>query len=107
MLATAGNDRPERAYSYSVGATALAVFLFGLLGGWLVPRMPVFFQYQLQSIFCLSALLRLLTVLVIFRLLGRIELPIREGMLELFHQLPGYRVGLGVLRGTFRAFRRQ
>ncbi len=107
MLAAAGQDRPERAFSYSVMATAVSVFLFGLLGGWLVPRLPAWLEYQLQSIFLLSGLVRLSVVLVIFRLLGRIQLPIREGMSELFNQLPGYRQGLGVLRGTFRAFRRQ
>jgi len=107
MLSAAGMDRPERAFSCSVLATAVSVFLFGLLGGWLVPRLPVWLEYQLQSIFLLSGLIRLLVVLVIFRLLGRIQLPIREGVLELFNQLPGYRQGLGVLRGAFRAFRRQ
>jgi MFS family permease len=107
MLAAAGPDRPERAISYAAAATGVAVFVFGLLGGWLAPRLPVFFTWQLRSVFAFSGLLRLLVVLAIFRMLGRIELALPPHMLDLFNELPGYRIGMGVLRSTFRAFRRQ
>jgi MFS family permease len=107
MLAAAGTDRPERAISYAAAATGIAVFLFGLLGGWLATRLPVFWTWQLRSVFGLSGLLRLVVVLVLFRMLGRIELALPPHMLDMLNELPGYRLGVGLVRSTFRAFRRQ
>ena len=107
MLSAAGTDRPERAISYAAAATGIAVFLFGLLGGWLATRLPVFWTYQLRSVFGLSGLLRLFVVLVLFRMLGRIEMTLPPHMLDMLNELPGYRLGVGLVRSTFRAFRRQ
>jgi hypothetical protein len=76
-----------------------------LLGGVLATRLPVLFTWQLQTLFLVSALVRIATFSFFFR--GFHEYAPRAGQSaqELFNQIPGYRVGLGLLRNFFRAFR--
>ena len=104
LLSAAGRKKTEHNISFAVAATGISVFLFSILGGILATRLPQFFHFRLQSLFLLSALLRFTVFALFFVRYPHFE-PIERGTIDLFHQIPGYRVGLGILRNTFRAFR--
>jgi MFS family permease len=97
LLAAAGKERPEKAISWSIAVTGITIFLFSLLGGYLAPRLPVLWEYQLRSIFGLSGLLRLLVVLFVFRMLGKFDFKFDLHVLHLFDQVPGLRVGMEIV----------
>lgn len=106
LLAATGNKNPDRNIAVAVSVTGISVFLFGLVGGFLSTRLPELFGYRLQSLFFLSAILRLAIVLTLFsrlRLSEGLE-PMR--MNDIFEYMPGYRAGMSLLRSTYRAFRR-
>ncbi len=105
LLTLAGEDKPERKISISAAITGLSVFFCSLLGGYLSTRLPHLLGWQLKSLFLLSAIFRFAVygfLFVRFPAYGTDKLS----SLEIFHQIPGYRVGMGVLRNAFRAFRR-
>ncbi len=105
LLSAAGKDKPERKISISVALTGLSVFFFSLLGGYLSTRLPHLFGWQLKSLFLFSSVLRFAVFGILF-----IRFPVIEnektGALEIFHMVPGYRIGMGILRNAYRAFRR-
>lgn len=105
LLAAAGKSKPELKISLSVAMTGISVFFFSLAGGFLSTRLPELFGWQLKSLFLLSAILRFAVYGTLF-----VHFPVIEkentSSIEIFHQIPGYRVGMGILRNAFRAFRR-
>ena len=104
LLLAAGKQHPERKISFAVAMVGLFVFCFSLLGGILATRLPVLFRWQLLSLFLLSSILRFSVFGILFFRYPKYERE-RSSALELFHQIPGYRAGLGLLRNSFRAFR--
>lgn len=105
LLTLSGEDKPERKISISAAITGLSVFSCSLLGGYLSSRLPQLLGWELKSLFLLSSILRFAVYGMLF-----IRFPLFEtektNSLENFHQIPGYRVGMGILRNAFRAFRR-
>ncbi len=105
LLTLSGKDKPERKISISAAITGLSVFFFSLLGGYLSTRLPKLFGWELKSLFLLSSVLRFAVYGLLF-----VRFPVhqteKKNSLENFHQIPGYRVGMGILRNAFRAFRR-
>lgn len=105
LLALSGKDKPERKISISAAITGLSVFFCSLLGGYLSTRLPQLLGWELKSLFLISSILRFVVYGIFFT-----RFPIYETekmkSLENFHQIPGYRVGMGILRNAFRAFRR-
>jgi MFS family permease len=104
LSASEKKDR-ARFSAYASVVTGVVVFSMTLLGGFLSTRLPLFFHWQLQSLFLLSALVRLLTFSYFFPRLEEYTPPRGKHAQELFNEIPGYRVGLGLLRNFFRAFR--
>jgi MFS family permease len=102
--ATEKEDR-TRAIAFASAVTGVAVFAFTLLGGFLATRLPTIFVWPLQTLFLLSAVLRLLTYGAFFPKLKQYTPPLGEKAQDLFNELPGVRVGLGLLRHFFRALR--
>jgi len=105
MLSASENKDRARLSAYASAVTGVVVFSMTLLGGALATRLPVLFVWQLQTLFLVSAVMRLLTFSYFFpRLQEYTPVPGQDAQ-DLFNQIPGYRVGLGLLRNFFRAFR--
>jgi hypothetical protein len=105
MLSASENKNRARLTAYASTVTGIVVFTMTLLGGFLATRLPTLFAWQLQTLFLLSALVRLATFSLFFPRFHEYAPPPGQGAEELFNQIPGYRVGLGLLRNFFRAFR--
>jgi MFS family permease len=103
MLSASENKDRGRLSAYASAVTGIVVFSMTLLGGVLATRLPVIFGWQLQTLFLVSAAARLMTFSYFFPRLR--EYAPAQPAQELFNQIPGYRVGLGLLRNFFRAFR--
>lgn len=61
-------EKSDHYIAFAAVTTAVSTFVFGLLGGFLSTRLPVIFGWRLQSLFGLSSLMRIIVVLVLFRL---------------------------------------
>lgn len=108
LLEAVGSRNAEREISVAVATTGVAVFLAGLLGGYLAENLPPVFGSSLRSLFLVSSVLRLAVVLLLFRTLKPLVAQPNQGSaLDVFHEFPGYRAGMGILRTVFRGFRRQ
>jgi MFS family permease len=105
LLGASENKDRARLSAYASVVTGVVVFSMTLLGGFLSTRLPFVFAWQLQSLFLLSALVRLVTFSYFFPRLEEYAPPRGKHAQELFNEIPGYRVGLGLLRNFFRAFR--
>lgn len=105
LLTLSGKDKPERKISISAAITGLSVFFCSLLGGYLSTRLPQLFGWELKSLFLLSSILRFTVYGIFFTRFPVFETE-KMSSLEVFHQIPGHRVGMGILRNAFRAFRR-
>ena len=105
LLGASENKDRARLFAYAAVITGLVVFAMTLLGGILATRLPQWFAWRLQSLFLLSAVLRLMTFSWFFPRLHEYVPPTGVGAQDLFNEMPGYRVGLGLLRNFFRAFR--
>ncbi|HEX3019478.1 MAG TPA: MFS transporter [Chitinispirillaceae bacterium] len=105
LLSAAGKVKPEKKISISVAITGLSVFFFSLLGGFLSTRLPAIFGWQLKTLFLLSSVLRFVIYGFLFFRFPSYEAEHLKSM-EVFHQIPGYRAGMGILRNAFRAVRR-
>ncbi|MGB7569823.1 MAG: hypothetical protein WBM07_18315, partial [Chitinivibrionales bacterium] len=68
LLHLTEKEKSDHYIAFASVVTAIATFVFGVLGGFLATRLPVWFDWQLQSLFALSSLLRIIVVLVLFRL---------------------------------------
>ena len=69
LLHITEKEKSDHYIAFASAITAIATFIFGLLGGFLATRLPVVFDWQLQSLFGMSSLLRIIVVLVLFRLI--------------------------------------
>jgi len=105
MLSASENKNRARLTAYASTVTGTVVFTMTLLGGFLATRLPTFFGWQLQSLFLVSAVVRLATFSFFFRRFHEYAPPVGQSAQDLFNQIPGYRLGLGLLRNFFRAFR--
>jgi MFS family permease len=105
MLSASENKDRSRLFAYASAVTGVVIFSMTLLGGALATRLPLIFTWQLQTLFLLSVVMRLLTFSYFFPRLQEYRPVPGQGAQELFNQIPGYRVGLGLLRNFFRAFR--
>jgi len=105
LLSASENKDRTRLFAYASAVTGVVVFSMTLLGGFLATRLPVVFGWRLQSLFLLSAIVRVMTFSYFFPRLHEYTPPAGQREQDLFNQIPGYRVGLGLLRNFFRAFR--
>lgn len=111
MLSASENRDRTRLFAFASAVTGVVVFSMTLLGGFLATRLPTLFSSPLQGLFLLSAVLRLFAFSVFFPqlreqvLVAHQSLHPGERSQDLFNEMPGLRVGLGLLRNFFRAFR--
>jgi len=105
MLSASENKDRARLSAYASAVTGVVVFSMTLVGGALATRLPVLFTWQLQTLFLVSAVMRLLTFSYFFPRLHEYAPVAGQAAQDLFNQIPGYRVGLGLMRNFFRAFR--
>jgi MFS family permease len=105
MLSASESKDRARLFAYASAVTGVVVFSMTLLGGALATRLPVLFTWQLQTLFLVSAAMRLVTFSFFFPRLHEYAPVPGQAAQDLFNQIPGYRVGLGLLRNFFRAFR--
>lgn len=105
LLSASENKDRARLSAYASMVTGIVVFSMTLLGGFLATRLPVVFTWRLQGLFLLSVLLRLMTFSFFFPRLHEYAPPPGQHAQDLFNEIPGYRLGLGLLRNFFRAFR--
>ena len=106
LLLASGEQESERHIALASAVGGVAVFCFGLLGGFLAPRLPEVLGYRLRTLFLLSMLLRVATVILFF---PRFKPLVNDRLLsarELFDAIPGRRVGLGIMRNVYRSARR-
>jgi MFS family permease len=105
LLGASEKEDRTKAIAFATALTGVAVFTFTLLGGFLATRLPTLFSWPLQTLFLLSSILRLITYAAFFPRLKQYTPPSGEKAQDLFNELPGVRVGLGLLRLFFRALR--
>lgn len=95
--------------SHYIAFASLVVGLIGcgfsLMGGFLATRLPVFFGWQLQSLFLLSGILRLGIFAAFFRSFREYRNSLPKASLSIYMELPGFRMGAGLIRTVFRGFR--
>lgn len=60
LIQSLDKDRPEQTLTVFNIIQGSALFVFGLLGGFLATRLPVLFDWRLQTLFLLSATMRLI-----------------------------------------------
>jgi Major Facilitator Superfamily. len=83
LLYITEKEKSDHYIAFASAVTAIATFVFGVLGGFLATRLPVLFGWQLQSLFGMSALLRLIVVLALFRLFREEKIPIKSETSEI------------------------
>jgi MFS family permease len=110
LLQSSGREHPEQHLAVATTISGLFMFLFGLLGGYLATRVPVLFAWQLQTLFLISMILRVIAVLLIITRLKPVVIkpaPYYYSSIELFDSFPGFSLGMGIMRKVVRVFRRQ
>lgn len=74
VLIGSGNSDPEKKVILSIAINGVLVFFFSLLGGFLSTRLPVFFHWQLSTLFVLSGILRFAIFFLFFTKFPRFEI---------------------------------
>jgi MFS family permease len=105
LLSASDKTRRSHYIAFASLVSGVVGCAFTLLGGWLATRLPPLMGYSLRSLFLASFILRLLVCLGFFRRFREYEEALPKRSRELFLEIPGYRVGLGLFRNVFRAFR--
>jgi MFS family permease len=105
LLRTTEKENSDHYIFFASAATAIGMFVFSMFGGFLSTRLPVLFEYQLQTLFLFSFLCRLSVVLFFFRKFRQPEMRVESEAIELVNETAGYRVGMEVLRQVFRPLR--
>lgn len=102
LLRATEKEHTDHYIAFTSAATSTCLFVFGLLGGYLATHLPTFFEYQLQSLFFISFVGRLIVVLVLFRKFKQPEMSVDSGTLEIVHEASGYKSGIEIIRQIFR-----
>jgi MFS family permease len=100
-------DQQHRSHyiAFSSLVVGLIGFGFALLGGFFATRLPILFHWRLQSLFLLSGTLRLAIILLLFRKFREYLHALPKRTDEIYLELPGFRMGAGLVRTVFRGFR--
>ncbi len=103
------NATDQRHRSHYIGFSSLVVGLIGcvftLAGGYLATRLPVIFAWRLQSLFLLSFVFRLGIFLCLFGKFREYRNALPRRSEEVYMELPGFRIGAGLMRNVFRGLR--
>jgi MFS family permease len=103
------NATDQRHRSHFIAFASLVIGLIGcafsLLGGWLATRLPIVHEWRLQSLFLLSAMLRLGIFVLLFGRFREIREPVPEHPFDIYMELPGFRIGAGLIRTVYKGIR--
>lgn len=103
------NATDQRHRSHYIGFSSLVVGLIGcvftLAGGFLATRLPVIFAWRLQSLFLLSFVFRMGIFLLLFGKFREYRKGLPRRGEEVYMELPGFRIGAGLIRTVFRGLR--
>ncbi|HUI93605.1 MAG TPA: MFS transporter [Chitinivibrionales bacterium] len=106
LLRTTEKENSDHYIAFAAAVTAVGLFVFSLLGGFLATRLPTLFDYQLQTLFLVSFACRLFVVLFFYRKFRQPEMRVEEGTFEIVNESAGYKVGMEILRQVVRALRK-
>jgi MFS family permease len=106
LLRTTEKENSDHYIAFASAITAISLFIFSLLGGFLSTRLPVIFEFQLQTLFLVSCASRILVVLFFFRKFRQPDMRVESGTIELVNEPAGYKVGMEIIRQVFRPLRR-
>lgn|GEM_PF-638980 len=100
-------DKSQRSHYLAFGALVVGVIgcAFTLLGGYLATRLPVLLDWRLRSLFLLSGVLRLAIFFVFFGRFREYLTTLSRNSADVYMELPGFRMGAGMMRTVFRGFR--
>lgn len=103
----AATDQRHRSHylAFSSLVVGLLGFAFSLTGGFLATRLPVVAAWRLQSLFLLSAALRLILAGALYRLMRHATAPTVALRAPFYHEFPGFRLGNGLVRTVARGLR--
>ncbi len=104
LNATEGRQR-EHYIALAFSLQGLMGAVLSLLGGFLATRLPIIFGWQLQSLFLLSGVLRVLIFFGLFRKFKEYREALPRRHTDVYAELPGYRIGIGLMRNVFGGFR--
>jgi MFS family permease len=107
LLRTTEKEKSDHYIAFASAITAITMFLFSLLGGFLSTRLPTLFDFQLQTLFLVSFVARLAVVLFFFRKFRLPQMRVEAGTMELVNEPAGYKVSMEIIRQVFRPLRRQ
>ncbi len=106
LLHMTEKERSDHYIGFAAAITAVSMFLFGLLGGFLSTRLPLLFSYQLQTLFFVSLVARLIVVLFFFRKFRQPQMRVGAATIELVNESGWYRTGMEIVRQVFRPVRK-
>jgi MFS family permease len=88
LLHISEKEKSDHYIALSSAATAIGTFAFSLLGGFLATRLPLFFDWRLQSLFGASFILRLIVVAALFRFFTQKESLVEKETMEPDKNIP-------------------
>jgi MFS family permease len=106
LLHMTEKERSDHYIGFAAAVTAVSMFVFSLLGGFLSTRLPLLFTYPLQTLFFVSFTARLVVVLFFFRKFRQPQMRIEPDALELVNEAGWYRAGMEIIRQVFRPTRK-
>ncbi len=101
-------DQQHRSHFIAFGSLVIGLFgcAFSLLGGFLATRLPVIREWPLQSLFLLSSVFRLGIFAVFFGKFREYREAFPKHPMDIYMELPGFRMGAGLIRTVYRGIKR-
>ncbi len=98
--------RRVRCFAYMNVTVGMLAAAAAIAGGEIAVRLPVVIQYRLQTLFLISAALRIPPALLLAFGIRQLSKKPEPGALQLFYELPAVRPTVWLLRSLARPFRR-
>jgi hypothetical protein len=106
LLHMTEKEKSDHYIGFAAAVTAVSMFVFSLLGGFLSTRLPLMFTYGLQTLFFVSFAARLVVVLFFFRKFRQPQMRVGAGVVDLVNEAGWYRLGMEIIRQVFRPVRK-
>jgi MFS family permease len=106
LLHMTEKEKSDHYIGFAAAVTAVSMFVFSLLGGFLSTRLPMMFSYGLQTLFFVSFTARLVVVLFFYRKFRQPQMRVEAGAVELVNEAGWYRLGMEIIRQVFRPVRK-
>ncbi len=106
LLHITEKENKDHYIGFAAAVTAVSMFTFSLLGGFLSSRLPVLFSFQLQTLFFVSFAARLIVVLFFYRKFRQPRMRVGAGAVELVNESGWHKAGMESIRQVFRPVRK-